>query len=79
MLFTITFGSGQLGGFGLYYHMTIEAPSELVARQVVNKMFDRAWSMIYLEGNDYAEKYGTRLLGHVIAENEYCYETRRTE
>lgn len=75
----ITFGSGHIAGFGLHYHMTITAPSELLARKVAGDVWGGKWSSIYPEekGLEYSRIYSTRSIGHIDVQDEYSYQTRR--
>ena len=74
-IFIITFGSGQLGGFGLYYHMEVEAPDEITARRIAGKAFEGHWCGIYKPEFNYPLKYGTQLLGRLVYENTDEYDT----
>jgi hypothetical protein len=76
--FIVTFGSGQLGGFGLHYHLEVSGPDEMTVRRVVSEMFDKKWGGIYAEPSNYVARYGTKCLGRVFIEDVYSWRTERS-
>lgn len=75
--FIATFGFGQLGGFGQYYCVYIVAPTELLARVILNKEWGGKWSSIYPQDKaiEIINKYNYKVLGgyNIVTEDHYEY------